>query len=78
MDQQFQQRFDSLADEQTVQMDIMETVVIQCLTWSLSSALDEKGRLEFDEGVKKTSLEIPSHKLVSRCMQYANELERVV
>jgi len=49
---QFTRLFDSIFDEGSA-IDLVESVYIFCLTWSLGSVVDEKGRHEFDEFLKK-------------------------
>eukprot|EP00930_Biecheleria_cincta_P003159 TRINITY_DN104093_c0_g1_i1.p1 TRINITY_DN104093_c0_g1~~TRINITY_DN104093_c0_g1_i1.p1 ORF type:complete len:2548 (+),score=550.26 TRINITY_DN104093_c0_g1_i1:162-7646(+) len=55
---QFQKLFDSLFDEQVTAIDMVENIYIFCLTWSLGGHLDEKGRVEFDETVKKLAQKV--------------------
>jgi dynein heavy chain len=45
--------FDVMFDEGTTAIDMAESIYIFCLTWSIGSVLDEKGRAEFDEFLKK-------------------------
>eukprot|EP00929_Paragymnodinium_shiwhaense_P077084 TRINITY_DN3967_c0_g3_i3.p1 TRINITY_DN3967_c0_g3~~TRINITY_DN3967_c0_g3_i3.p1 ORF type:complete len:4541 (+),score=1544.66 TRINITY_DN3967_c0_g3_i3:127-13749(+) len=45
--------FDSMFDEQTTAIDLCENIYIFSLTWSLGSVLDDRGRAEFDEFIKK-------------------------
>jgi dynein heavy chain len=45
--------FDSMFDEATTSLDFVESTFIFCLTWSIGSVIDERGRPEFDEFLKK-------------------------
>jgi dynein heavy chain len=50
---QFVKLFDVMFDEGTTSIDLAESIYIFCLTWSIGAHLDEKGRHEFDEFLKK-------------------------
>ncbi|CAK8985449.1 unnamed protein product [Durusdinium trenchii] len=55
---QFTRLFDSIFDEGTTPIDLVENIYIFCLTWSLGGHLDEKGRTEFDEFIKKLAQKV--------------------
>merc|ERR1740130_1037857 len=50
---QFAKLFDVMFDEANTSIDLAESIYIFCLTWSIGGHLDEKGRHEFDEFLKK-------------------------
>eukprot|EP00927_Polykrikos_kofoidii_P034569 TRINITY_DN29308_c0_g1_i1.p1 TRINITY_DN29308_c0_g1~~TRINITY_DN29308_c0_g1_i1.p1 ORF type:complete len:3708 (-),score=892.28 TRINITY_DN29308_c0_g1_i1:94-10965(-) len=52
---QFASLFDSLFDEGNTLVEHCENIYIFSLVWSLGAVLDEKGRPEFDEFLKKTA-----------------------
>lgn len=55
---QFTRLFDSIFDEGTTPIDLVENIYIFCLTWSLGGHLDERGRTEFDEFIKKLAQKV--------------------
>jgi dynein heavy chain len=52
---QLSRLFDSIYDENTMNVDMVENIFIFCLMWSLGSVMDEPGRIRFDEFVRKTA-----------------------
>ncbi|CAJ1332260.1 unnamed protein product [Effrenium voratum] len=55
---QFTRLFDSIFDEGTTPIDLVENIYIFCLTWSLGAHLDERGRIEFDDFIKKLAQKV--------------------
>jgi len=55
---QFSRLFDSMFDEGNTPIDLVENIYVFCLTWSLGSVLDERGRQEFDDFIKKLASKV--------------------
>ena len=55
---QFTRLFDSIFDEGTTPIDLVENIYIFCLTWSLGGHLDEKGRVEFNDFINKLAQKV--------------------
>jgi len=49
---QFSRLFDSMFDENSTGIDLVENIYVFCLTWSLGSVLQDRGRQEFDQFLK--------------------------